>query len=712
MEGFRNPIPTTFLVGLLLCSLLSVPVVQADTSTNVQFVGPNALTYSGADQFGTLTLNSSVRQGDFLQLEIPVENIGSTAESASIVLQVSQETWNETMQFENVSIQGMSTHVFSYLSSVHVLEGLLEVSMTLNNTPLSLNDSIQVGPPPLPNVHIALELLTSTYGAGDTIQFNLTSSNMEGERAFNGRLLCDFLNEEVYNETLTIDIGQENTDVLSLNARPGVLKCELAGDRNQSVQTQTMFSLDDLQAAEFAQAGSSGFTILGGPHHAGDDVEVSVILRNQGDASGSARLHVNLDGVEKTSNLLNLDAGSAGELRLTFEDLNEGNHGITWSIVSSDGIVASHLSDTDTLSVLPSQDMYVELEAEQTENGVQLSWNVSITNGPDREVKLRYGYRVSGTDVYVNEQTVTLGSGTLTGQTALGDVSSDTVVMRMEPVGWTASSNSYIASATFVTSDVDYSIEIDPITLPREPIEGDDMTVTIMLANAGSSQGPSGMLYLTDSDGYVFGKLSTEPVGASSSRNVDVTFKVPKGNEILLTAEWRFDSLSIEDELNILVSAQITDDEGMELPFAAIGSGIAIACFIIFVLHLRRGTSETSESKTPKKKKDAKKVEKNVEPVEKSCPACERTLRIPGDYSGAVRCPDCAEKFHVEAEDSFDLDEELDAMDEPEDSTPPVVEQKVEISCPECSSKLRVPSNYKGSVRCPSCSNVFSAAQG
>jgi predicted Zn finger-like uncharacterized protein len=62
----------------------------------------------------------------------------------------------------------------------------------------------------------------------------------------------------------------------------------------------------------------------------------------------------------------------------------------------------------------------------------------------------------------------------------------------------------------------------------------------------------------------------------------------------------------------------------------------------------------------------------------------------------------------VEAEESFDLDEELDSIEESEPE--PVVEKKIEIACPECSSKLRVPSSYKGSVRCPSCSNVFSAA--
>ncbi|MED5496956.1 MAG: hypothetical protein VX872_05250, partial [Candidatus Thermoplasmatota archaeon] len=138
---------------------------------------------------------------------------------------------------------------------------------------------------------------------------------------------------------------------------------------------------------------------------------------------------------------------------------------------------------------------------------------------------------------------------------------------------------------------------------------------------------------------------------------------------------------------------------------------IAIAACVIFVLHLRRGSGDSSSvEKKPAKKKVAPKPEKkDSEPVERSCPSCDRTLRIPGDYSGTVRCPDCSEKFEVEAKPSVDLDEELDSIDD-EDVEEKPAEKKIEIACPQCSSTLRIPSSYRGSVRCPSCSNVFSAA--
>jgi len=700
------------LVGMLLASFLIATPVKADGPVDVQFVGINALTYSGANEIGELTTNLTIRQGDYLDLEIPVENTGGDSQVASIVLEVNQSGWNETVYFESITIDTMSTQVLNYLSSTHVVEGVLHVEMSINNTSETLVDSIQVGPPPLPSVDVDVDLITESYASGDLIQFNLTSSNANGERAFAGQLICDFLDDEVYNETLALDVGQAVTDVFEINARPGVVECSLDGDRNQSSETAVNYSLEGLASAVFFEAGSSGFSILGGPWHQGDDLTTSFILRNQGDAAGSVQLKVMHDGVEFTSESLLLDAGAAGELRLDLEDLDEGIHDLNWGIVSLDGIVSSGLEGTSTLTVLPPQEMFAEVHATIESTGIALNWNVSITDGVDRDVKLRYGYRLSGTDVYVHEQIVTLGSGKLTGQTVLGDVPGDTVLVRMEPVDWLSSSNSYIATSTFEIVEVNYDLEIDAISLPREPVEGGDVTITVALQNDGLSDGPSGELYLRDSDGLLLAQSTTEPLQASSSRNIDFTFVVPNGNEMLLTAEWRYDTVVIEDEQSFLVTAKPVEEASFEIPFLAIGGGLAAASCVILALHLRRGASSeenTGTQPTKSKEKKRKQEEKKAEPVEKSCPACERTLRIPGDYSGTVRCPDCSEKFQVEAEESIDIDDELESIDEPE-PVEEAVESKIEIACPECSSKLRVPSTYKGSVRCPSCSNVFSAS--
>ncbi|MGB1436929.1 MAG: CARDB domain-containing protein [Candidatus Poseidoniaceae archaeon] len=712
MEHNGCQFPASVLVGMLLCTLLAFPAVHAEDPVDLQFVGANSLTYSGADEFAVLTNNATVRQGDYLLLEIPVENVGSSTQVASIAVDVRQTEWNETVYFESVSIDAMVTEVLVYFSSHQVFEGQLNVEISINNTSLSLNDSIEIGPPPLPNVQLDIQPSTSEYASGDLIQFNLTSTNALGERAFDGTLVCNFLNDEVYNQSLNVDVGQTIVNTVGIYARPGILECIYGGDRNQSVPTNVEFSLEGLPSAVFNEAGSSGFSFIDGPWHVGDKLETSFILRNQGDATGSATLRVLHDGMEFFSESLTLDAGSAGEITLDFSDLSEGLHTFEWSIVSTNGLVASGLEGVASLTVLAPQDMFAELEVNDGSSGIVLDWNVSITDGVDRDVKLRFGYRVSGTDVFVNEQTVTLGSGTVTGQTTLGDIQGNTVVLRMEPSGWVSSTNSYIATASFVTSEAGYSLQIDPITLPREPIQGEDVTVTVMLQNTGSVEGPAGELYLTDSSGLLLGQVSTDPLQASSSRNIDFTFVVPDDNELLLKAEWRYETSIVEGEQSILVTAKVVEEASVEIPFVAIGGGIAVACCIILVLHLRRGASldqPKSEKVSKKKATTSQPKKKEAEPVERSCPACDRTLRIPGDYSGTVRCPDCSEKFEVEAEHMPELDEELDAIDDAVEEEQPV-EKKIEIACTQCSSKLRVPSNYRGSVRCPSCSNVFSAA--
>ena len=711
MEQHGCRVQATVLIAMLVFAMLTIPPVHANGPVDVQFVGVNSLTYSGADENAVLTSNATVRQGDRLHLEIPVENVGTNAQTVSVTVEIRQATWNETVFFEGVSIDAMSTEVLVYLSSTDVIEGELEVEMSINDTSIEQNDSIQVGPPPLPNVQLDLELAAENYLAGDLIQFNLTSTNANGERAFDGTLVCIFLGEEAFNETLTVGVGQTVVESLEIYARPGVLECLYGDDRNLTTPTPVSYSLEGLPSAIFDEAGSSGFSLIGGPWHDGDDLQTSFILRNQGDAEGSATLKVVHQGTEYNSDPITLAAGAAGELQLDFEDLPAGYHTYNWSIVSTNGIVLENLAGSVSFTVLVSQSMFVEVDVEQGSSGLLLNWNASITNGVDRDVKLRYGYRLSGTDVYLIEQIVTLGSGTLAGQTTLGDVPGDTVLVRMEPIGWVASTNSYIATAAFETIDAEYSLQIDPITLPREPIQGQQVTVTVMLQNTASVDGPSGVLYLTDSTGLLLGEVSTDPLQASSSRNVDFMFTTPYVNEMLLTAEWRYDSFVVEDEQSVLVSEEVVEEASMDIPFVAIGGGIAIAACVIFVLHLRRGSGDASsvEKKPAKKKASPKQEKKNVEPVERSCPSCDRTLRIPGDYSGTVRCPDCSEKFEVEAEPSVDLDEELDSIDDEvvEEKT---VEKKVEIACTQCSSKLRVPSSYKGSVRCPSCSNVFSAA--
>jgi len=89
-----------------------------------------------------------------------------------------------------------------------------------------------------------------------------------------------------------------------------------------------------------------------------------------------------------------------------------------------------------------------------------------------------------------------------------------------------------------------------------------------------------------------------------------------------------------------------------------------------------------------------------VAKIEVACPSCERRLRLPSTYEGSVGCPDCAQRF--------DASDAIAAASHP---APPAVPGKVTVSCPDCSQQLRVPSDHEGSVRCPACTKVFKADQ-
>ena len=68
MEQRGCRIQATVLFVMLLCAMLTIPSAQANGPVDVQFVGVNSLTYSGADENEVLTSNATVRHGDRLHL--------------------------------------------------------------------------------------------------------------------------------------------------------------------------------------------------------------------------------------------------------------------------------------------------------------------------------------------------------------------------------------------------------------------------------------------------------------------------------------------------------------------------------------------------------------------------------------------------------------------------------------------------------------------
>ena len=150
--------------------------LQRLAPSSIDFVGSSSITLSAIDSIGQYTSNSTIRQGDYIQSEIPIENFGDVAGSESFTLDVNQESWNETIHYQNVLVNGTSTVVLEYQSSQMVVEGNIWFNISMNDSVSSLSLMASIGPPPLPNARLVLDIITENITSGAQVSFNFTIS--------------------------------------------------------------------------------------------------------------------------------------------------------------------------------------------------------------------------------------------------------------------------------------------------------------------------------------------------------------------------------------------------------------------------------------------------------------------------------------------------------------------------------------------------------
>ena len=83
---------------------------------------------------------------------------------------------------------------------------------------------------------------------------------------------------------------------------------------------------------------------------------------------------------------------------------------------------------------------------------------------------------------------------------------------------------------------------------------------------------------------------------------------------------------------------------------------------MVLIFAIRLKNTPKSDKKVEKKK--SKKKTSTDEKVEVACPSCDRRLRVPSTYSGGVRCPECETKFDVEGSQEEDSEEEEESSPE------------------------------------------------
>lgn len=691
----------------------------------------DSIIIEGIDSIGQNTGNLSVNDGDYIQLQIPVINDGDFDWSGFVTVNVSDSSGFENTTSQLFSVNAMQTSIYLFNSSIMMNEGQLSIHIWLNNSgdgdasDESVNFISSINPPPLPIISLLLEEVTTEIIAGETMTWNLKVSN-SGEVGFDGNISCEFDQFLILNDSLILESNSEVNISVSTSARPGLLSCEVSNDRiSQNSQFETNLSLL-VESAEFETAGGSVPAKLMGPWHEGDDVRLSILVRNHGSKSGNVKIVCEVAGITYAGDSIQLGVDEAGEIYVDVAMMESGLQMLNWSLQSTDGSIDSGLFGVLNISVAERQTVEISISrvSWDEQNGLSYDWGVNLSEGVQRDVRVRLGYIDSLQESYLLDTVMSLSPGLTEGTIDLGFIDADKVIVRANEDNWVAGFGFTSLSVNTPQERAIYSISFDPQTTPNRPVAGESVNVKINLENSGMISGAQGNLILMTSSGVLIGERTVEPLDSQTTKTEQFNLQDwPTGDEVSLVVTWEVSRQVLTADEIFISSATQTEEESSEVTdfIPGILGGIALAAAVILVVRIinsRQDQGSKPEKKKTKPSDEPKPALSDVK-IQIGCPECSRQLRVPANYSGSVRCPDCNHNFDVE-EEQEEVEEEQeefenetveniveDQVEQEQEQEQEMNDGKTEVACPECSQTLRIPSSYSGSVRCPACKNIF-----
>ena len=676
------------------------------------------------DMAGNPTGNASLRDGDYLIISAFIENLGDLQWSSDVSIDISGQGVLES-HLSNFTFGAATTTSTTFYSSSQFDEtnsnitSHYAVNVSILNPPASQSElfhtsTFEVGPPPLARIAMEIVHLNLDVTAGGLAQWNLSIANT-GEIDYNGTLSCIFSGGEIeYSQPLDLGNSTNTTISISASARPGTLTCQTDGQRVWDDSISSVSSILSMTAAAFEAAGSSTPAVLGGPWHEGDMATFSMLVRNHGDSDGLVQLRCEINGVISLSEPLSLALDAAGEVSVSIQMAATGQTQVNWSLVSSNGAIDNDLKGVLNIPVSEQQSLAPLISTVEWDSvdGVSFTWQIDLDTGVERDIQLRLGYDSGGSEIYPFDSVITVYPGLTTGQYVIGHVDADRVVIRINSINWTIGPGPISATKSVPSERPEYSVEMNPLSSPRDPTFGDETSITIKISNSGLVDGIPGQILLVDGNGNLLVQSETDILLAGEEKEITLTIDWPSGSEVTLTAKWSIDQNIFTSSQSYASGVGTSSSQSYEVPWIGLISGIAIAGAVILVMRLKNSSSErkpsiyATKNKITKDKKSVTKSKASTSSTDRKvqvgCPECARQLRVPASYSGKVRCPDCSNRFDVSSRDdsSQEEEEEVEEIEE---------QEKKEVSCPDCSQSLRVPTDYSGSVRCPACKVVFKA---
>ncbi len=557
--------------------------------------------------------------------------------------------------------------------------------------------TFEVGPPPLARIDMDLLHLNPDVNAGGIALWNLSIEN-NGDIDYIGTITCIFSGGEIeYSNSIDLPPGNNTTISISASARPGILSCQTEGQRIWDDSISPVSSTLSMTAAAFEAAGSATPAALGGPWHKGDVATFSMLVRNHGDSDGMVQLRCEINGIVSLSESLSLAIDAAGEVSVAIQMITTGQNQVNWSLVSSNGAIDAGLEGVLNIPISDQQSIAPQISIVEwsSAQGISFTWQVELDTGVEREVQLRLGYELGGSETYPFDSIISVYPGMTTGQYVIGHVDAENVVIRVNSVNWKRPA---------------YSIQLNPLSSPRDPTEGDETSITVEISNTGLVDGNSGQLFLVDASGNLLAQSETEILLSEEEKDIILSIVWPSGSDVTLTAKWSIGQQIVTSSQSYSSGVTVSSAQSYDIPWIGMISGIAIAGAVILVMRLKNASKENTSTSPQRKDRTAKTTKtvtkskttasSNDRKVQVGCPECARQLRVPASYSGKVRCPDCSTRFDVTSRDEPRQEEEVEEI---------VEQEKKEISCPDCAQSLMVPTDYAGSVRCPACKVVFKA---
>ena len=685
---------------------------------NISIATSSSILVESVDSTGTSTGNNSVSDGDYVQLQIPVINGGDYDWTGNLTLRIDNGVSLDEQTSQTLVVNGMNTEIVFFNSTIRVFEGLFSVSISLGGlTDEYTSDNYQnyskpVNPPPLPVLSTSIDYDDEELIAGENLEISLTSFN-NGSVDFSGTQSCYFNDNLVYNSTTNILSSTSVVTYFSIITKPGDLVCNFSGQRIDVDSMSSASVVFDVESALFEYAGSFSPSTTDGPWHVGDDAAFSLLVRNTGTKQGNVALRMESDSMVYQGNLVPLDPDEAGEVTITIPLSNFGTEQFNWSLYTTDGEIADEINGTISIPISARQSFGLTLYdvSWSTEDGLTARWSLNLSSGIERAMNVKLGYGSSSQDYFVYDVDMIVNEGQTSGLINFGFVDGDYVIIRAQEINWTADSSFSSFTKSIPQDRPEYYLAFNPQSNPNRPIAGDSASVSVSIENQGDIEGHDGVVILFDKYGTKLAESNTPKLASASSETITFNFIWPKGDEVKLSAKWDYGGKSITVEQNFLSSITVQkSSEEFSIPWSGILGGLAISALVVLAIRIKGDITNKPKTKPNKESQKPKTKHLSDVKIEVSCSFCSRQLRVPENYQGSVKCPDCSNSFVVNS----DLGEEV--KDHENEVAEEVAQEKqdgkIEISCPECSQSLRIPESYDGSVRCPACKVIFKSKDG